>query len=363
MHDSCFAWPDLERYDVSPNPELDPFPFGLKAYRRKETLEHFVLAEMPVVETLKDDDRAIVMEIQSRLDPQSKFHRVGVLYGRIYWLFQTSAAPEGDWTDVSNIGDIGPLPQWHIGDFPGAATFTTRQASRSEKGSRLDGNDRQIWWQDKSRDGAFDTINSRATALRAIYDIAVQGEGLASGGTNSHFQIFFNALKRHGELEPGDFHAVPENPATTAADGQTEISDPVARALCDLLNCRYQIMLASLAMALRRSRADGNENERRQKLVFWAFYEMKYSIPTLTSEIVARPCKAGGNADELCAGPTFELGSVALSGDFGALEQENRALHVRARQAIDTLVALGFGVDDDLVVKIAATDRERYPDI
>ena len=355
------ADPYLERYDISPNPELDPFPFGLKSLRTKETLEAFVLAEMPVIETLKEADRAVILEIKSRIDPQSKFHRVGVLYARIYWLFQETSKPEGDWTDVGNTGDIGPLPQWHINDFPGMPTFVTRQASRDEKGPRADGQTGEIWWQDYSREGAFSEVDSRATALHLIYSIAVQGEGLASGGANSHFWTFFRALKAYDELEPSDFYSVPENPITSAAGGQTEISHPVARALCQFLNDRYQIMLVSLASALRRSRQDASENDRRQALVSWAFYEMKYSIPKLTSEIVAQPCKNGGDADELCAGPTFELGSVALSDDIDALEQENRALHVRARQSIDALVALGFNAD--VIAKIAATDRDRYPDI
>lgn len=355
------ADPYFERYDISPNPELDPFPFGLKSLRRKETLEAFVLAEMPVLETLKETDRAAILDIKSRIDPQSKFHRVGLLYARIYWLFQETSKPEGDWMDVSNTGDIGPLPQWHITDFPGASTFVTRQASRDEKGTRADGQTGGIWWQDYSREGAFAEVDSRATALHAIYSIAVQGEGLASGGTNSHFWTFFRALKTHGELEPSEFFPVPENPSTSTADGQTEVSHPIARALCQLLNDRYQIMLVSLASALRRSRQDASENEHRQALVSWAFYEMKYSIPKLTSEIVAQPCKSGGDADELCAGPTFELGSVSLSDDFDALEQENRGLHARARQSINALAALGFNAD--VIAKIAATDRDRYPDI
>ncbi|MBH5390519.1 ferritin-like domain-containing protein [Bradyrhizobium diversitatis] len=355
------ADPYLERYDISPNPDLDPFPFGLKSLRGKETLEAFVLAEMPVLETLKEADRAAILDIKSRIDPQSKFHRVGILYARIYWLFQQTSNPEGDWTDVSNTGDIGPLPQWHVTDFPGAPTFGTRQASREEKGARADGEKGEIWWQDYSGEGAFAEVDSRATALRAIYSIAVQGEGLASGGANSHFWIFFRALKTHGELEPSEFFPVPENPCTSTADGQTEISHPIARALCQILNDRYQIMLVSVAAALRRNRQDASENERRQVLVSWAFYEMKYSIPKLTSEIVDQPCKIGGDAEELCAGPTFELGNVSLSDDFDALERENRALHTRAKQSIDALVALGF--DADVIAKIAATDRDRYPDI
>ncbi|MER8513709.1 ferritin-like protein [Mesorhizobium sp. M1060] len=357
------AGPYLERQDVSPNPDLDPFPFGLNGYRKKETLERFVLAEMPVLETLKADDQAIVEEIQKRLDPQSKFHRVGVLYGRIYWLFQTSSAPEGDWKDVGNVADIGPLPQWHIGDPLGAVTFATTQASRSERGPRFNGSNGEIWWQDYGRDGAFRTIDTRQAALRAIYDIAVQGEGLATLGLDSHFHLFFNALKRHGDLEPGDFYAVPENPGTSAEDGRTEISDPVARVLCDLLNKRYQILLVTLFASLHLSRAHDDENEQRQKLIFWAFFEMKYSIPKIAAELVLHPCKAAGNVEDLCAAPTFELGSVELSGDIEALGREIREMHVDARQSIDALLKLGFGVDDDFVAKIDAADRDRYPDI
>lgn len=355
--------PYLARQDGAPNPDVDPFPFGLKSFQHKETLERFVLAEMPVMETLSHDEFAIIAEIRKRLDPDSKFHRVGVLYGRIYWLFQTSSAPEGDWKDVSNMADIGQLPQWHIGTFGGAATFATTQASRSEQGPRPDGNDGQIWFQDKSGDGAFGTIDSRETALRTIYAIAVQGEGLATPGTNSHYHTFFNTLKKHGQLGRSDFFAVPDNPGMSAGDGRTEVSDPLARAMCELLNNRYQILLVCLAAALRCSRTDAGENQRRQKLAFWAFFEMKFSIPTISAAIVGQPCKKDGDADELCAGPTFELADVNLSGDAAALETENRRLHIRARACIETLKLLGLGVDDDFVSQIAAVDHERYPDI
>ncbi|MBR1154274.1 ferritin-like domain-containing protein [Bradyrhizobium sp. JYMT SZCCT0428] len=357
------AGPYFERQDISPDPDIDPFPFGLRSFRQKETVERFVLAEMPVLETLGVGDQKIIDEIRGRIDPQSTFNRVGVLYGRIYWLFQTDAAPEGPWTDVSNMADIGPLPQWHIGSFQGEATFASTQASTDEKGVRANGNDKQIWWQDQSAGGAFATIDSRSAALKLIYDIAVQGEGLAAGGASSHFGIFFNALKSHDELEPDDFFAVPENPSTVAGAELTDISDPVALALCALLNDRYQIMLVALTAAFHLKRTDEAENRRRQELVFWAFYEMKSAITNLVREIVVRPCKAGGSPNDLCAGPTFELGGIDLTGNINALEQECRALHIHARQSIEVLKGLGFGVGEDVVSKIEATDRGRYPDI
>ena len=63
------AAPYFERYDISPNPEFDPFPFGLNSFQHSETLERFVLAEMPMLDTLKGDDQATIIEIQKRLDP------------------------------------------------------------------------------------------------------------------------------------------------------------------------------------------------------------------------------------------------------------------------------------------------------
>ena len=352
--------PYFERQDVSPNPDHDPFPFGLRGYSRKETLERFVLAEMPVFETLGTDDQAVIAEIRKRIDPELKFKRVGVLYGRIYWLFQESALPQGPWTDVANTADIGELPQWHLDKFDGAGTFTTKQASTTEIGKRINGSIGQIWWQNASGDGAFNTIDSRDAALKLIYDIAVQGEGLTDDNEHSHFHIFFRALKSHGEIGPDDFHPVPDNPGTASGAGQTEITDPAALALCELLNDRYRIMLVSMTAALLHDRTTEAENVQRQKLVFWAFAEMKSAIPKIVSAILARPCEAGGDPDALCAGPPFAFGDVDLTGDVKALEQENRRLHVHARQPIDALKQLG--VASELVAAIEATDHERYPD-
>ncbi|CAN7769604.1 ferritin-like domain-containing protein [Rhizobium leguminosarum] len=362
------ANPYFERQDVSPDPELDPFPFELLGYKDKGTLERFVLAEMPVLKTLEEEDQEVIKNIQTRIDPDGKFNRVGVLYGRIYWLFQTTSQAEGPWKDVSNIGDIGQLTPWHISNFKGADSVLKTQASRDETGPRLgSGTDTgEIWWQDYSREGAFRTIDTREAALLAIYEIAVQGEGLAETAepaTDSHFHIFFNALKKHDGLDPDEFNVVPANPGLAKVPGRTEITDPLAVALCRLFDNRYQIMLVSLTAALLCGRTEVAENTQRQNRVYWAFFEMKHSLLTIASKIILQPCKAGGHNADLCAAPIFDLGDVDLTSKLQALEEESRRLHIRAKELTLSLKAFGFGVNDDFLEKIEKTDHERYPDI
>lgn len=357
------AAPYFERQDVSPDQELDPFPFELLGYKQKETLERFVLAEMPVLQTLDEDDQAVIKNIQARIDPDGKFNRVGVLYGRIYWLFQTTSEAQGPWKDVSNIADIGQLPPWHITNFKGADSFHKTQASRDENGPRPGTGDGEVWYQDYAREGAFRTIDTPEAARQAIYDIAVQGEGLADEAADSHFHIFFNALRKHDGLDPDEFNVVPSNPTLVAAAGRTEITDPPAVALCRLFDNRYQIMLVSLTAALLYSRSDAAENALRQSRVYWAFFEMKHSLPSIASKVLLQPCKAGGDVADLCAAPIFDLGDVDLTSKAQALEAESRRLHVRAKALTLLLKPFGFGVNDDFLEKIEKADHERYPDI
>jgi Ferritin-like len=357
------AKPYLERFDVSPNPGVDPFPFQLKGIQNRETLERFVLAEMPILDSLSLDDRTRINEIKQRLDPNGTFNRVGVLYARIYWLFQSGSAPEGEWKDVSNIADIGPLPQWHISDFPGVHSVSTTQASRDEIGLISSGQQGEIWHQDQSGGGAFGVIGSREDALRVIYSIASQGEGLVGSGGDSHFEIFFNTLKDFDSLPSGRMLPVPDNPSIKAGTGQTMISNQTTNVLAQFLNTRYQIMLVALTAALNLNRTDNSENLLRQKYVSWSFFEMMTSTRSIATEIVKHPCVAGGDASALCGGPTFELESVQLEGSLSDLQKELISLHLQAQNLIGVLKGMGYGTNGDFLAVILNEDGKRYQSV
>lgn len=355
--------PYFSRFDLSPNPELDPFPFQLHGLRNRETLERFILAEMPVLADLNPEDRGSVEDMQARLDPDKKFHRVGVLYARIYWLFQSGDAAEGDWTDVANIADVGPLPKWHVESFPGQGSADTLQASRSETGKLLNGQTGEIWYQDTASAGAFATIDSRAAALRAIFQVASQGEGMVGGSGVSHFGQFLQAWKEFDDVEPVRFLAVPDNPSISSEPGRTEVTDQRARALCELCNLRYRIMLVAMTAALQCSRTDSVANVRRQRWISWAFFEMRIALRGIAAELVLLPCIAGGDPKQLCAAPAFEIADTELTGDITALGLELNRLHVAAGQSIAALKGLGYGTGGDLVSAIEASDLERVPDL
>jgi len=355
--------PHLDRQDISPNPDLDPFPFRLSGAAQAQTLERFILAEMPDLAMLPPDDQARLSDIRARLDPDGRFRRVGALYARLYWLFQDGPHPQGPWPEVASLAELDGFPKWQIGILgnESAASAETLQASRDEVGPRESGEQGEIWWQDYGS-GVFRTISSRVDALAAIHAIAVQGESLSEQDPSaepSHFQRFLDALKA-GLPPPNQTLALAENPTLKTVAGATQITDAVAAALCALFDNRYQILMASLAAALGYSRIDAAENARRQLLVGWAFYEMRSSLRGLAGQIVRRPALAGGAPATLAAGPTFGWDDAIPSpADASALEEHLAELHARASRLLGDLRDLG--VQSQILTSIEAEDQRRYP--
>lgn len=355
------APPYLSRQDLSPNPDLDPFPFLLSGAAHGDTLERFVLAEMPDPETLPQPTRDRVAEMRARLDPGGKYRRVGLLYARIYWLLQDGPSPQGPWPGAAAFAASAGLRDWHLSDFAGAASATTTQASRAEHGPRA-GGEGEIWWQDYGVEGVFKTVASRQEALAALHEVAAQGEGIAAPesevGPLSHFSRFYEQLS--GGHPASAFLKLVDNPSLVAGPGRTEVTDALAVALCHLLDNRYQIMMAALAAAFHYSRAEPVQNERRQKLVGWAFFEMKFSLKVLARDIVRRPSVEGGSASTAAAGPTFGLEEPPDPPEHVQdIETWLATLHGRTPQLIGQLDALGW--DSGNIQKIAAEDADRYP--
>ncbi|MGT2437996.1 ferritin-like domain-containing protein [Bradyrhizobium betae] len=359
------AKPYLEREDVSPNPELDPFPFTLSGVCNRTTLERFLLAEMPERSKVPPEWGDTVDEIKSRVDPKSKFHRVGLIYARVFWLLQPSDAPQQPWPGLKDIADLGALPvgkNWHVRNFPGSNTSTTTQASRDERGKRPDG-EGEIWLQDYGAQGVFRTIHNIDDALQAVFDIAAQGEGVVDSGAMSHFAQFFSLVSDYPSFPREFLLPVPDNPQLgPAAAVNATVTDPSASGLCELLNIRYQIAITSITCALWYSRALPQENQRRQQLVGWAFFEMREALKSLARFIVRLPCQSGGDATVLAAAPTFQLDGLSLPENVKGLEVVLAGLHVRAQAVCTELGRLPL---DTGAAKVVATimqaDLDRYP--
>jgi hypothetical protein len=80
--------PSFGRQDQDPAPCLDPIPFSLRPLT-KAVLEDFLLAEMPPFDDMTSAEKAIMEPIiASHSSPVESVNPVGLIYARLYWLFQ-----------------------------------------------------------------------------------------------------------------------------------------------------------------------------------------------------------------------------------------------------------------------------------
>ncbi|MBD2028132.1 ferritin-like domain-containing protein [Leptolyngbya sp. FACHB-711] len=122
----------FERHDESPQSSLDPFLFKLEPFS-KVVLAKYVLAEMPLIEDLPDAEKAEIERIRNehQLDIGMQINRVGALYLKLYWLFQSSDDSEGPWQIPK---DIIPTAQRgkHIASLDSASARIEFQTDDSE---------------------------------------------------------------------------------------------------------------------------------------------------------------------------------------------------------------------------------------
>lgn len=293
------AIPSLTRQDQDPHPLLDPFRFALRPLTTN-VLEEFLLAEMPPLEEMSAPQRAIMGPI--RQAHSSGFHPVGLVYARIFWLFQQDDKPDLQWPEVAQqlAGKLGFGPDDHIGSFPGQETALTFQVNPDNEPE---------WRAQYDRSGVFKSIDSRATALATIADIARQGEGLASSPNNpSHFGTFLD-IYSNTDLTKLPLVKLPTDPFLSdhaAPDPNIEanrITQELAAALCRVFNLRYQILLAALRGALSRDRSKPDQAAIRSRYAGWALDEMRSSMGGLFRNLLSLPAKGGGTPAQLTAAP------------------------------------------------------------
>lgn len=109
----------LQREDQDPHPDTDPFPFSLRPLT-KESLEDYLLAEMPPLETMTKAQSSVMKPIlDSRKQP---VHPVGLIYARLYWLFQKDDQPTVEWPEVAKLGFT---PGRHVQNLPADSRAAT----------------------------------------------------------------------------------------------------------------------------------------------------------------------------------------------------------------------------------------------
>ncbi len=289
---------NFEREDFPFRSQYYPFPFRLEPLT-KESLAKYIAAEMP---EKPDDPDGFVADALRRAQvvTGAPVNRIGALYAKLIELF----------TDDQTLKDEVFSPQ----------TAHTFQATQEE-------------WPGGTgmiiRTFGGTPRQARADALRALHDIAAEGEGAEApgpGASPSHFSLFLEIYQTFPETT-GHFPyawkpaiAVPCHPSTAPmaltdpqlTDPHSElgrISHPVSVDWARLFNLRYRMLLTFWQQSLHTSREAATAADRTH-LINWAFVEM-FRMPRFSNNVLAvMPRKKPNTFDDgrpsIAAAP-FEL--------------------------------------------------------
>src|SRR4051794_37354527 len=180
---------NFEREDYPFRSELYPFRFRLEPLS-KDSLAKYVVAEMPYMPNPSEETQAIM----ARAMTASTMHvnQVGVIYARVLELFSPEEAggPPG-LSEADFVREVASR-QGRYGSWGGAAAVLVPD------------------------------ITNRGEAVRAIRELAEQGEGLEDAQEHpSHYQRFlamYNAFPEAGEATWEPTYPVPTDPTTAPGD-------------------------------------------------------------------------------------------------------------------------------------------------
>ncbi len=364
------AQPELARQDFGPvgSDEYRLFPFDLLL----EPITHHSLAKYVVAESPSDIpgeidpalmDRIIAAATQGTGKP---VNRVGTLYALLSAVFgsedflRAQAATGNAWYVMVNdfaaeaATAYGGRDKLHLPDT------AFRPASVPDQSSDED-------W-DRSVNKSFDefrvhVVDGRQTALEALRDIGLQGEGPSTEASEqSHFIRFANLYKAFygadgtGTGPAASAAAVPRAAVIavdeTSADPEA-ISHPDTVGWARIANHRYAIMLGSLELYLRQPADD------RYFLIGWCFAEM-FAIKFLSGALTKKPRTT--QADSRVAAVPFTLpGWSGRAVNWADIEVE--LIEAGKQQA--ALLAAG-GLPDDqgrVLTHLIASDGRKLAEV
>ncbi|MDQ3929106.1 MAG: ferritin-like protein [Chloroflexota bacterium] len=330
---------NLEREDYPFRSQLYPFPFRLERLS-KDSLAKYVVAEMPYFADPPDELRQIVT--RAATSSTMAVNQVGAIYARVMQLLAAHAgSAEPRLTDEDFLPGVSSR-QAHYEDWGGEESVLVPD------------------------------LQDRAGALKAVTELAEQGEGLEDAQeTPSHFQRFlaiYREFPEPGEWEPT--HAVPTNPNTGTSDGVVVSNDEGcithAKALqwAELFNLRYRLLLSCLAHFLQ---TDGPlldasaDYTGRGYLNRWTFDEMRH-LSDIATKLAKLPRYAAGPDGEESperAGAPFELPYTLNLPDR---EQDRWRTHMDVLDAclkLEKAIAgsgTGAGAGDSLLEELLAGD-------
>lgn len=327
--------PYLSRQDLTPQINLDPMPFRLEPFDKK-SLAKYVAVEAPLL--AKDDPDAEELDAiieEAKIASMSEIHRVGLIYAKLYWLFQKTDGVEGPWTDFPRES-FPPGDHLSDADFHLENDLVSRQANLSEWGASVE-------------NLFIDSAETREKALEAIFRIAAQGEGFENT-EGSHFFQFRKAYRNFNTLPQPPHIDVPVDPTIGSQPlGEPElernrISNPRTQKWAHLFNLRYLILLLCLRHTFSYKKSVPAESAIRVTLKGWAMQEMRRGLRTIAQEMSTQPRFEGETANNTTtfAAAPFTLTEAGLSFPETLLElwQLQKTLNDESLQLIEEMRGL-----------------------
>jgi hypothetical protein len=341
--------PYFGRQDQSPQPDADPFPFRLQPLHNR-SLARFTAAEAPALETFgtgaeADALRKELKEISKVAGIEAGvpiIHRIGLVYMRLYYLFQPDDNPIEPWPAAAEAKDWSSAQRYHIdaNDF----ARSPRVALQGAEDEWPVGSDAQL---------LGNPVATTAEARQLIFSVSAQGEG-PNDGADTHFR-FFRKLYRDA-TQPGGQLAV--HPVLDS-EMETIDAEPAAT-LSRLFDLRYELLLINLQQMLSTERAEP-ELARRQQFADWSRREMKHGLGGLASLLLTLPRHPGTDAATAPASSLFHM--PALHAPHGKAEQWKFLLAALDQaDALAKLLSSVPGIGPKLV-RLKALDTERRAEL
>ncbi len=294
-----------------------PYPFRLEPFTGN-SLSKYVSVESPLPKYIADPalrtELETVIKRAEAVTGLKTFGHVGTLYAYLYWLFLPDDSYLGPWPNFPADWFRRHRSNYHVtaADFAVDVTRLDQLDIYYREAQANDGNAPNYPYNDTGSHRFVFEIKTADDALRAISQIAIQGEGTEMA-MDSHFLEFLSIYRQLGMLTPpmqSSVHLnVPTDPHLRADPSVPNglIVNPVTRLWAELCNTRYLMLLQELPLAMSINRLDsgGASNPDRRAIIADAInVEMKIGIARLSAKLTTLPL---GADPTVFAGPPFEL--------------------------------------------------------
>jgi hypothetical protein len=317
---------DRANFPIPENQEaFYPYPFRLEPFTG-DSLSKYVSVESPLPKSIQDPALRIELETVIKraeaVTGMKTFGHVGNLYAYLYWLFLPDDNYAGPWPSFPADWFRSHRPNYHIRatDFVVDGARLDQLQIHFDEVSANDGNAPSYPHNDNGSHRWVFAVKNADDALRAIAQIAIQGEGTEMA-MDSHFLAFLAVYRQLEMFTPpsgGSVHRMVPTDPHLRPDPDTPvglIANKVTRLWAELCNTRYLMLLQELPLILSidRLNSGGTANPDRATLLGVAVQtEMRSAIPYFSAKLTILPLDT--NPAEF-AGPPFELPLEALPTD------------------------------------------------